>query len=363
MSVVCFFNTTKAWGGGEKWHLEVSAHLHQKGYEVLLFAHSDGVLFQRAQEKGVPSIGIRASNLSFLNPIKIYRLKQRFLKNRIRVIVMNLSRDVKMAGLAAKWAKVPRIIYRRGSDIPVRNTVLNRYLFRSVVSEVLTNSEATSASVLANNPELIPESQITKIYNGLYINDINKKFAIDTTALHPIVKLVTLGRLEAQKNPLFLVEVARALRARKCRFELHIGGEGRLRNDLEQAIAEHDLDDIITLHGFIQEPYSFLAGGDIFVLPSLWEGFGYVLVEAASLGLPIVAFDSSSNPEVVPQNQAGFLTQVNDVEAFADAVETLIREPDLRMRFGKFGKEYVRQHFDLDKNLLEIESYLNREPS
>lgn len=363
MSAICFFNTTKAWGGGEKWHLEVSAHLHRKGYEVLLFAHGDGVLFQRAKEKGVPSIGITASNLSFLNLFKVYRLKQLFLKNRIKVIVMNLSRDVKIAGLAAKWAGIPRIIYRRGSDIPVRNTVLNRYLFRSVLSEVLTNSDATSASLLVNNPGLIPRSQITKIYNGLYIKDIKNKIPVKSTAIRPVLKLVTLGRLENQKNPLFLVQVARALRARKCRFELHIGGEGRLRHALEQAIAEHDLDDIITLHGFIQEPYPFLAGGDIFVLPSLWEGFGYVLVEAASLGLPIVAFDSSSNPEIVPEDQAGFLTPVNDVEAFADAVEKLIEDPDLRIRFGKYGREFARQHFDLEKNLLEIESYLNREPA
>lgn len=363
MSTICFFNTTKAWGGGEKWHLDVSSHLHQKGYAVLLVAHRDGELYVRARTAGIPTMGVKATNFSFLNLLKLARLKQLFRQKRIQTLVVNLSRDVKMAGLAARWAGVPRIIYRRGSDIPVRNTPLNRYLFRSILSEVLTNSRATRESLLAYNQDLIPKSKINVIYNGLYFNNLNISTYSITSELKSVVKLVTLGRLEAQKNLSFLVEVARDLRARKCRFELHIGGEGRLREKLEQAIIAHDLDDIITLHGFIEEPYTFLGSGDIFVLPSLWEGFGYVLVEAASLGLPIVAFEVSSNPEIVPQDRAGILTPVNDIEAFTDAIEKLINDPQLRQRLGTFGKEYAREHFDMTKNLVEIESYLCREPS
>lgn len=361
MSTICFFNTTKAWGGGEKWHLDVSHYLHEKGYSVLLVAHTQGVLYQKASEAKIPCLGIRATNLSFLNIFKTYRLKKWFKRKEIKVLVMNLSRDVKLAGRAARRAGIPRIIYRRGSDIPIRNTVLNRFLFKHIVHEVLANSRATRESVLQNNAELIERSNIKIIYNGLYMNDLNNIKSSITTSKDGPVKLITLGRLEAQKNQIFLIDVARELLKRKCRFELHIGGEGRLRIALEQAIRDHDLEDIIFLHGFIEEPLPFLSQGDIFVLPSLWEGFGYVLIEAASLEKPIVAFDTSSNPEIVPEGRAGFLTPVNDIKAFADAIENLIRDPELRSRFGRFGKEYAAEHFDLKKNLLEIETYLTHE--
>ncbi len=363
MSLICFFNTTVAWGGGEKWHLETSRYMWENGHPVLLMAHSGGELYKRARELGIPCEGIAAGNLSFLNPFKLIRLR-RFMKNRgVRTLIMNLSRDVKLAGLSAKWAGIRRIIYRRGSDIPVRNSFLNRYLFGKVLSEVLVNSRATSRSLLKNNPELFPEDRITIFYNGLDFEGFDSLYASETGwTFRPegVVHLITLGRLEQQKNHSFLLKVCRLLLDRGLDFRLHIGGEGRLRERLEAEVAALGLEKIVTLHGFINEPIPFLMGGDIFVLPSLWEGFGYVLAEAAYCELPVVAFDLSSNPEVIPHEKAGILTEAENVEAFGDAIEKLLRDPDLRKNMGKYARDYVTTTFERKKILAEIEAYLTQ---
>ena len=76
MGCICFFNTAIAWGGGEKWHLEASSHLHRNGHEVLVVAHSRSVLLEKLKKTTIPYLVFDSSNLSFLNPLKHFALKK-----------------------------------------------------------------------------------------------------------------------------------------------------------------------------------------------------------------------------------------------------------------------------------------------
>ncbi len=98
MGAIGFFNTARAWGGGENWHYEVSRYLHQKGYDVVVFAHKNSVLLEKLKKSNIPCIGISLSNLSILNPFayaRVYRLLRKF---PFTSIIMNLSRDLKVYG-------------------------------------------------------------------------------------------------------------------------------------------------------------------------------------------------------------------------------------------------------------------------
>ncbi|MEN1786008.1 MAG: glycosyltransferase [Bacteroidota bacterium] len=360
MGGICFFNTAIAWGGGEKWHFEVSAYLHAKGYKVWVVAHSKSELLRRLKASNIPCVGINISNTSFLNPLQHGRLRQLLSKEKLDSIVLNLSRDVKIAGSCAKAVGIKRIIYRRGSAIPIANTFLNRYYFRSVITDVLANSEATKKTVLQNNPRLFPEKRIKVIHNGIALDKVIQTSTLisKTTPKETRFVIASLGRLEAQKNQKFLIYMAKELVKRKLNFSLVIGGEGRLRRDLEALIANLKLTKYVFLKGFIEKPLDFIAQADIFVLPSLWEGFGYVLAEAALCKKPIVAFDLSSNPELVIHQKTGYLIQENALDAFADAVEDCYQNPEKAKSLGAAGFAHITENFDKEKKLLEIEDYL-----
>ncbi|WP_422860476.1 glycosyltransferase [Flagellimonas sp. S174] len=355
MERLCFFNTAKAWGGGEKWHFEVSDYLHKNGHNVLVIAHSQSVLYQKLLKAEIPCLGIKLTNLSFLNPFKHLKIKNLLKKNNVRAIIMNLSRDVKIAGPSAKKANIERIIYRRGSAIPIRDSWLNRFLFKNVITEVLANSIATKKTVLENNGSLFPEDDITVLYNGIDVLDTVRK---ENKTSKKDFTLVNLGRLEYQKNQKFLIPLALELKKRRLEFKIIIGGEGRLRNELEAMIAEHGLEQQVLLAGFVEDPISFLLQADVFVLPSLWEGFGYVLAEAALCKKPIIAFDISSNPELVDHEKTGYLLKCNDVETFADKVVELQKNDALRTKMGLNGFLKIQENFDRNKQLKKIEDYL-----
>ena len=355
MGSICFFNTAKAWGGGEKWHLEVSSYLHSKGHQVLVIAHKESVLLQKLKGTNIPSIGIRVGNLSFLSPLKRNSVLKIFKKQDFSTIVMNLSSDVKIAGAMAKKAGIPRIIYRRGSAIPIKNTVFNRYLFQQVITEVLANSNATKSTVLYHNPKLFPIKAIKVIHNGITIAD---KIMESEPTPQELPILLNLGRLEYQKNQTFLIQLAATLKKRKHSFKMLIGGEGSLKNSLQQEIRAQGLENEVSLSGFIENPLKFISQASVFLLPSHWEGFGYVLAEAALCEKAIVAFDLSSNPELVIDGSTGFLVPKGNLDAYADKVEKLLQDKKLRETMGKNGRQHVVENFDENKQLQKIEAYL-----
>ncbi|NCG03728.1 MAG: glycosyltransferase [Bacteroidetes bacterium] len=358
---ICFFNTAIPWGGGEKWHFEMAKYLHESGHFVVIFCHKKSILFEKAKAHNIPYKTISNSNTSFLNPLKLLYFSKLLQKYQIGTLVLNLSQDVKSGGIAAKLAGVKRIIYRRGSAIPVRNSSLNRFLFKNIIDEVLVNSKATQDCILQNNTALFPKDYIKVIPNGidgqtLVKKDFNPYYKRKSSELI----LTNLGRLEEQKNQLFLVDVANELRDRGLDFHMIIGGSGRLEASIKAKINTYKLESFIKLVGFVENPKDLYMSGDLFLLPSLWEGFGYVITEAGLSQKPTIAFDISSNPEVIVENKSGILVPANDVIAFCDAIMTFDKNRERIIEMGAFAQKHILDSFDKVKLNKKLANYLTK---
>ena len=133
---ICFFNSCKAWGGGEKWHYDIAVRLLNKNHNIILVTNNNSELYYKAVNSNIPTISIKISNFSFLNPFKILKISRLFKNHLINTVILNLPSDLKAAGVAAKLAGVNNIIYRRGSAIPIKNTFLNRFIFKNIVTSI-----------------------------------------------------------------------------------------------------------------------------------------------------------------------------------------------------------------------------------
>ncbi|WP_299620601.1 glycosyltransferase [uncultured Tenacibaculum sp.] len=356
---ICFFNSTKTWGGGEKWHYEMSSYLFSKGIKVLVIVSPNSELQKKVNAIGIPYEEIKVSNFSYLNSKKIANVAA-FLKNHnVSTIVMNSSEDMKLGGLAAKKANLNRIIYRRGSAIPIKNSFINRYFFKNILDEVLANSEATKATINAKNEHLFPKDKITVIPNAINIEKFDSMPSEKLYAKqNDEIILGNLGRLVYQKNQEFLINVALELKKRALNFKLLIGGDGKLGDVLSQKIKTHNLEKEVTLLGFIENPKSFMNCLDVFLLPSRWEGFGYVLAEAMLCEKPAIAFDISSNSQIVENNQNGFLVPFEDVTAFSDKVEYFIKNQDKITEMGQNGRVKIEKEFNSTLIQEKVKKYL-----
>ncbi|WP_367998445.1 glycosyltransferase [Cellulophaga lytica] len=360
---ICFLNSTKTWGGGEKWHYEASTYMHKNGHNVIVVTNNKSALFQKITKTDIPCINLKINNLSFLNPIKINKLSRILKENKIDCIVINISEDLKLGGLAAKKAGVKRIIYRRGSASAIKNSLLNRFYFKNIITDVLTNSEATKLSVLENNKKLFPKDSIKIIYNAIDCssNIIEKSKTSETVYYKRAsdeVILTSLGRLEYEKNHQFLIYLSKELKNRNIKHKILIGGEGSLKENLIKLSKQLNVQDEVKFLGFIDDSKKFLMTGDIFVHPSLWEGFGYVLAEASLCYKPVIAFNTTSIPEIIINNKSGYVVELNNIKKVANKVQLLASNSKLRNDLGRFGFEYINSNFNNSFIYNQMEEYL-----
>lgn len=357
---ICFFNGNRAWGGGEKWHHDISLSFKERGYAVLVITNYPSALYARLSKQTVMLEKIRVSNLSFLNIPKVLKIAHTLRKYKIDAIVLNLSSDVKAAGIAAKLAGVEKIVYRRGLAVPVRNHFLNRFLFRHIITEVIANSEEIKRAILHYNPKLIAEEKIHIVYNGIAADAYPKDSAQnDGSRGEAAIVLGNAGRFVEQKGQTYLIEAAAWLKKKGVDFKLHVAGTGPLENALRQYAKSLDVADRIDFLGFVEDMDAFLRRIDIFLLTSLHEGSAHTVLEAMACCKPVVAFNISSNPEMITDNQTGFLVDFPNVTAFAQRVLALISDPALRKRFGNAGRNAVMKKFDADKNLEQMMSIID----
>ncbi|MCQ2607069.1 MAG: glycosyltransferase [Bacteroidales bacterium] len=348
---ICFFNTHKAWGGGEKWHSEAACFFQEKGFHVLVCGNENGELLKKIPGE-IETASVRYSNLSFLNPFAYFRT-YKILRNRnIHSIILCLPIDIKIAGVVAKFCKIPHIIYRRGSAIPIKNSWSNRFLFSHIVTDIIANSEATKTTILQNNTNLFDSSRIKVLYNGIAIPPCSGKTE------NQVVTIGFAGRLEPQKNLFSLIAVADILKKKNLSFLIKIAGDGSLREQLEQEVHTRNLEDCVKFVGFQSNMNEFYSSLDLFVLPSLWEGFGYVLAEAMTYKLPLVAYNVSSNPELIIDGKNGFLVPLGDENLFAEKIAEMIANPSLRCEMGECARRFVEEHFDKNRNLQKVEEFI-----
>lgn len=350
---IAFFNSIESWGGGEKWHFETAKHFAALGHEIYVFGNKHSELQKKCLDfQNLNFTPVATSRFSYLNPFKIRRLQRKFKALKISTVIINNSKDLKTAGVAGYLASMDRIVYRRGSATPIRNTLVNRILFRHVITDVLANSEATKNSILANNENLYPRHKIKVIYNPIKNLSLVKQPNRNST-----LTIGAAGRLEYEKNHCFLVDLSVELKKRKIPHTIKIAGTGKLLHKLVTYSKEKNVADTVHFLGFQNDIYAFLQDIDILVHPSLWEGFGYIIAEAAFSSIPTVAFNVGSIPELIVDEKTGYIHTTNDIKGVTDSI-LLLRDTETRRKTGDNAKQWALQKFEKKTIYKQLESFL-----
>ena len=199
--------------------------------------------------------------------------------------------------------------------------------------------------------------RIHRIYNGL---DLAPFVRADFSSIPPLI--VAVGRLIAKKGFADLIRACRLLMERGKSFRCEIIGEGPLEAELREQIAQLDLQDCVELLGAKpqHEIRECLATASAFVLPSVVDPDGgmdnlpTVIMEAMAAGLPIISTATGGIPEMVIQNETGFLVPPGDVAALAGAIERLFDDIGLAQRLGECGFQRAKELFSIDKNVRSL---------
>lgn len=363
MKKICFFNSSNFWGGGEKLHLENAKAFRDTGYHVTIAAHPKSELWSRAISEGFQTFAVSINSTSFLNVFKLFRIKSYFKKQQIDTIIFTTSQDAKTASIAGAIACVPKIVYLRGLATPIKNSFINRYCLGSCITHIVANSEETKRTILQNLGDTLSPNRVPVIYHGVDASLLENN-AHCPPEIHNLGRGIILGnagRLTKQKGQKHLITVAKNLKAQGLEFTLFIAGTGELHSELQHQINTENLQNEVILLGFVADMDAFMQHIDVFLLGSSWEGFGFVLVEAMAKGKPIVAFDITSNPEIISDRKTGLLARHQDLDDFTAKTKEIMTNTSLRQQLGRAAKRSVINRFLIADRIIELEQHLLKE--
>jgi len=154
--------------------------------------------------------------------------------------------------------------------------------------------------------------------------------------------LISIGRLSPEKGFIDLIEVFKLVNKKHSDWTLNIIGDGQEKDTITSKIEENNLENKTILHGFLtkKEMEPLLEKSSIYVMSSLTESFGIVLLEAFACGIPCIAFDSAERKkEIISNNKNGFLIKNRNKEQMADKICELIESYNKRLKMGQLGLE------------------------
>jgi len=161
----------------------------------------------------------------------------------------------------------------------------------------------------------------------------------------PELVIGTAGRLVELKGIEYLLSAAARLLNEFPNLRLEIAGSGPQREKLEALAADAGLGEQVRFLGWIDDIRSVLSRWDVFVMPSLEEGFPIAALDAMAAALPVVASRVGGVPELIEDGTTGWLVPPRDVESLTSRLRILLSDPDLRANMGASGYARVRDHF------------------
>ncbi len=199
---------------------------------------------------------------------------------------------------------------------------------------ILTLSDAEAADHLRRR--IGRPDQFVTIPSGVEIESVRPAPPTRVVSGRPLVG--TVARLVPVKGLQYLIEAAPGILRRYPGARFLLVGEGKMRSTLEAQARSLGLDGRLVFAGFRKDAPALIAGMDVFVLPSINEGMGRVLVMAMALGKPIVATHVGGVGELVGSGEAGLLVPPRDPKALADAVIALLDDPARAAALAEAGR-------------------------
>jgi len=342
MRRIVFINTITSWGGGEKWFFENALRASKDFYVFFVTRKKSELSYKLQTKKEIKLVFFNISNISFLN--LIFQLKIWFFlkRNNIDLIIVNSSKELKSIIFPAKILNI-KIIYRRGSDIPIKKNFFNKILYEKLVDLIIANSYSTKKTIEKN----IKPKQIIVLYNGVKDEFLN----IPQKNKNNLFVVGNLGRLSYQKNQIFFLKIAKKMSSYKD-ITFLLGGAGKEYNNLKKFIKNNNLTNVKML-GFIN-PKKFFSMIDLFVLTSRWEGFGYVVVEAMLSSKPVISINVSNLSELVENNKTGFLIENYNIDKFVEKILFFYYNKDEIKKFGEYGREIALKKFNFEKQYQKL---------
>jgi glycosyltransferase involved in cell wall biosynthesis len=340
-------------GGTEGQLLELASRLDGRRFNVLVCSlKPEGPIAREMRERGIRVVALNGRGPWDLRVL--YRLFRLVRKERPEILHAFLGFANLAASLVGRLLGVPVIIWSY-RDVEVWKTrthwMVDRMGARRVAA-ITCCSDAVRRFVLARlNGHA---SKLVTIHNGINPDAFSSPPAASRSELKLRdggFVIGTVSRLDEPKKGLAVLLQALANLAGRDgvpAWQCLLVGDGPARERLRSLAEELGLRERVVFAGMRRDVPSLLSAMDVFVCPSLYEGFGIAIVEAMAAGRPVIASAVGGIPEIVVHEDTGLLVPPGDAVALADAIVALLAHPDRARAMGARGRARAREKFSME---------------
>jgi glycosyltransferase involved in cell wall biosynthesis len=342
-------------GGGPKHVYDLVRYLPRDRFGVVVAAPRDGVFFDRFRDLGVTMVELPLSRLGMRHLPLTMRLVR---EHRIDIVHTHGKGPGLYGRLAARALGVPAVHTFHGIHYGSYSWIGQRlYLglerrLAGLTHAIINVSRSQEAEGLAL--KLFRPEQSVVVVNGVDVAEM------DRTIRQSPVRRETLGltaddfvlgcvsRWDPVKRFEILLQAVRRLSSRIPRLALLLVGGGGEEGRIRRLVAETGLQNRVIFTGFLGNPARVYGILDLYVATSLKEGLPLAPLEAMGASLAIVATDVPGHRDVVVRSQTGLLVPPEDSAALAEAITSLVGDPERRRRMGRAGRDRVLEHFAIE---------------
>ena len=381
---VLFVITQSEPGGAQRFILNTVSHLEKDKYEILVaIGNTDnGDLFRALHDIGIPTHRLYhlVRNPNVKQDLKAVSELRKLIKNfRTDILFLNSSKAGFIGSLAARFPlkiRGTKVIYRIGGwtfNDPWPSW--KRWLWIALEwfsarwkDVIIVNNQHDFDQAL--KLKIRPRKKIALIYNGIetYKLDLMSRDKARRTLFERAVNLSgrvfqaeyvigTIANFYPAKGLEYLVRAAYFFQ-NNDNVVFFVIGDGQERPGLEALIKELGLEQKVFLLGQIPDAFRYLSAFDVFVLPSVKEGFPWTLIEAMAAKLPVIATDVGAMPEIIDDHKNGLLVKPKDPVGLADKIKEILENDRLRNELGIQAHQTVLFKFELDKMVKQVEELL-----
>ncbi len=341
--------------GAEKHLLLLLSGLRAAGLnaELLALTEPDNTveaLFARAAALGIPAHRLAINGNIDLS---LFARLRRFFRDGGYDVVHTHLIHADVHAIPAAWrAGVPHVVSTRHADNPFRRRLPIRLAHRWLWGRVdrgIAISEWVRRFCI--EVEGAPARKLTTVYYGLDPRQVQvgkgaRAVLAAELGIAPTAPLVgSVCRLNEQKGIAFALRAFWQIAETVPEAHYVVAGDGPLRRELEEMARGFGLEDRVHFLGWRDDAHAISAALDVLLAPSLWEGFGLVLLEAMAQRVPTIASRASAIPEIVVDGETGLLIDPGDTEGIASALSTLLSNPELAREMGEKGRARLEAQF------------------
>ena len=354
-------------GGAEKHIVDLANGLCEKGHTIAILVFDlKGTKGARAENIN-PGVEIISARSNYVRPFFLrgsYEVARVISKWKPDVLCSMTWSTKPLAAVVGRLLRTKVVLVASNNPLLELSYALPKrwriwpksfaFFYRKRIYSLADVVVAVSKGVGMGTKELFQLNKVKTVHNGINIEEVVEKSETADTFPHahkyfhdnyPV--LVATGRMHIQKGYPYLLEALKIVNE-TTEARLIIIGDGKLKDKLLLKAKSLGISEKVDMVGK-KVPYAYMRHGDIFVLSSLWEGFGLVLVEAMSLGMPVVSTDCDYGPnEVIENEKSGLLVPVADPPKLASAILRLIKDENLRANLAVEAKKRSR-YFSNDR--------------